>query len=48
MRPSKARMDAVDRAILNRIQSDFPITERPFRSIGEDVGRPEEEAATPA
>ncbi len=31
-------MDKTDRAILNRIQSDFPITSRPFRRISEDLG----------
>ncbi|MBW1777069.1 MAG: AsnC family transcriptional regulator [Deltaproteobacteria bacterium] len=36
-------MDAADKAILNRIQSDFPITKRPFRTIGESVGLKEEE-----
>ena len=28
-------MDEVDRNILNEIQSDFPITSRPFRELGE-------------
>ncbi|PIP36785.1 MAG: Lrp/AsnC family transcriptional regulator [Desulfobacterales bacterium CG07_land_8_20_14_0_80_52_14] len=36
-------MEPIDKAILNRIQSDFPITKRPFRSIGKDVNLPEEE-----
>ena len=31
-------MDETDRAILNRIQSDFPITARPFLTIAEDLG----------
>jgi DNA-binding Lrp family transcriptional regulator len=31
-------IDDVDRAILNRIQSDFPITSRPYRTIAEDLG----------
>lgn len=43
MKKSRARMDAADKAILNRIQSDFPITKRPFRTIGESVGLQEEE-----
>ncbi len=30
--------DDVDKAILNRIQSDFPITSRPYRTIAEEVG----------
>ena len=36
-------LDDVDRQILNRIQSNFPITPRPFQSIGEDLGLSEEE-----
>jgi len=43
VKKSRARMDAADKAILNRIQSDFPITKRPFRTIGESVGLKEEE-----
>lgn len=30
-------LDETDRAILNRIQSDFPITSRPFRVIAEEL-----------
>ena len=30
-------IDDVDRAILNRIQSDFPMTKRPFLSIAENL-----------
>ena len=36
-------LDDVDRRILNRIQSNFPITPRPFQSIGEDLDLTEEE-----
>ncbi len=36
-------MDETDRAILNRIQSDFPITARPFLTIAEDLGFKESE-----
>ena len=36
-------MDNTDRAILNRIQSDFPITSRPFLSIANDLGFSENE-----
>ena len=36
-------MDDIDRAILNRIQSDFPITPRPFLAIAEDLGFSENE-----
>ncbi|MDM8552038.1 AsnC family transcriptional regulator [Desulfobacterales bacterium HSG2] len=31
-------LDDIDRAILNRIQSDFPITPRPYLSIANDLG----------
>jgi siroheme decarboxylase len=31
-------MDEIDKAILNRIQSDFPITSRPYQAIGDDLG----------
>ncbi|QTA92409.1 siroheme decarboxylase subunit alpha [Desulfonema magnum] len=31
-------MDDIDRAVLNRIQSDFPITSRPYLSIANDIG----------
>jgi len=30
-------IDEIDRAILNRIQSDFPITTRPYLSIAENL-----------
>jgi DNA-binding Lrp family transcriptional regulator len=38
-----APMDDTDRAILNRIQSDFPITSRPFLSIADDLGLSEKD-----
>lgn len=31
-------MDEVDKRILNRIQSDFPITEKPYADIAEELG----------
>ncbi|WP_073477530.1 AsnC family transcriptional regulator [Desulfatibacillum alkenivorans] len=31
-------MDATDKAIINRIQSDFPRTERPYAAIGQEFG----------
>ena len=34
--------DDIDRAILNRIQSDFPVTKRPFLSIAQNLGLSEE------
>lgn len=36
-------MDDIDRVILNRIQSDFPITPRPFLAIANDLGFSESE-----
>ncbi len=37
----EVKIDDTDRAILNRIQSDFPITSRPFLSIADDLGMTE-------
>ena len=39
----RRELDALDRAILNEIQSHFPIEARPFAAVGERVGAPEEE-----
>ena len=36
-------MDDTDRSILNRIQSGFPITSRPFQAIAEELGLTEDE-----
>ena len=36
-------MDEPDRKILNAIQSDFPITERPYEALGRQLGLSEEE-----
>jgi DNA-binding Lrp family transcriptional regulator len=36
-------MDATDKAILNRIQSDFPISSRPYAVIAEEFGLSENE-----
>jgi DNA-binding Lrp family transcriptional regulator len=36
-------IDDVDKAILNQIQSGFPITSRPYRTIAEDLGLSEGE-----
>jgi len=36
-------IDDVDKAVLNRIQSDFPITSRPYRTMAEDLGLSEDE-----
>ncbi len=35
-------MDETDKAILNRIQSKFPITSRPFKTLAEEIGISEE------
>ncbi len=31
-------LDEIDKAILNRVQSDFPIDSRPFKVIAEELG----------
>ena len=36
-------LDEVDRNILNRIQSDFPIAARPYAVLGEDLGLSEDQ-----
>ncbi|MDY0133152.1 MAG: AsnC family transcriptional regulator [Desulforegulaceae bacterium] len=36
-------MDETDRLIINSIQSDFPISKRPYREIGKKLGLDEEE-----
>jgi len=36
-------IDGIDKAILNRIQSDFPIAPRPYRAIAGDLGLSEGE-----
>ncbi len=36
-------LDDTDRAILNRIQSDFPITRRPFLTVAEDLNLTEKD-----
>jgi len=38
-----APLDDTDRSILNHIQSNFPLTERPFKSIAEDLELTESE-----
>jgi DNA-binding Lrp family transcriptional regulator len=43
MNQPEVTIDETDRAILNRIQSDFPITSRPYRTISEELGLPENE-----
>ena len=36
-------MDDIDKAILNEIQSDFPVTARPYHELGERLNLPESE-----
>lgn len=36
-------MDPTDKAILNRIQSDFPVSSRPYAAIAEEFGLLEDE-----
>ena len=36
-------MDTIDKAILNRIQSDFPIASHPFRVIAQELSLTEEQ-----
>ncbi len=43
MPPKNDLMDAEDRRLLNRIQSDFPVTARPYRTIGQELGMNEDE-----
>jgi DNA-binding Lrp family transcriptional regulator len=39
----KNDLDSLDRAILNEIQSHFPIVSRPYEEVGRRVGAPEAE-----
>jgi DNA-binding Lrp family transcriptional regulator len=39
-------MDELDKAILNRIQTRFPLTSRPFESIAQELGTTEDEVLT--
>lgn len=43
MASEAALMDDTDRLILNRIQSDFPVTSRPYQTIGHELDLPETE-----
>ena len=36
-------MDMIDRELLNKIQSPFPMVDRPFKQLGEEVGISEQE-----
>ncbi len=39
-------LDEMDKTILNRIQSDFPVTSRPYQSVAQDLGITEDEVLT--
>jgi len=41
--PNLVKMDKTDRDLLNRIQSRFPVSERPYKDIGDRMGLPEQE-----
>jgi len=43
MKPAVEPMDEADKAILNRIQSGFPITSRPFLTIAQELDLDENE-----
>ena len=43
MPPKNDLMDAVNRRLLNRIQCDFPVTARPYRTLGQGLGMNEDE-----
>jgi siroheme decarboxylase len=42
-RSHNPRLDKLDKAILNQIQSSFPITTRPYAAVGEGLGLSEAE-----
>lgn len=37
------KLDTIDKAILNRIQSDFPLERRPYETIGRELGLTEKQ-----
>jgi len=37
------QIDDINKAILNSIQSDFPLTPRPYRTVAEDLGLSEDD-----
>jgi len=42
-KPETGALDSLDKAILNEIQSHFPIVSRPYEEVGGRVGAPEAE-----
>ena len=43
MPPKNDLLDDDDRRLLNRVQSDFPVTPQPFETIGQELGMGEAE-----
>jgi DNA-binding Lrp family transcriptional regulator len=43
MPPSEALLDDTDKALLNRIQSDFPITSQPYLAVAKELGLTEQD-----
>jgi DNA-binding Lrp family transcriptional regulator len=43
MPPSEALLDDIDKTILNRIQSDFPITSQPYLAVARELGLTEKD-----
>jgi DNA-binding Lrp family transcriptional regulator len=43
MSENQISLDDTDRRLINRIQSDFPLTSRPFLAIGEELGLTEKD-----
>jgi DNA-binding Lrp family transcriptional regulator len=43
MPSSEALLDDIDKAILNRIQSDFPITSQPYLAVASELGITEQD-----
>ena len=39
-------MDDTDKAILNRVQSDFPLTSRPYKTLAEELNLTEDDVLT--
>ena len=42
---SKPDLSLIDKKILNVLQTDFPVSVRPFRKIGSELGITEEEVS---
>ena len=43
MPPPEALLDDIDKALLNRIQSDFPITSQPYLAVATELGITEQD-----